>query len=415
MGENGAGDRAVASGIAGDGAGPGVAEEPRRHVVLRGEMFGSVAGRERRSLWAIVSVVFVVGFAVSAYMAHPSRSGAFDEAENRAREQEQVVAATVTGKQLTKPIKGSSYDKLASKIQKSISPMGPVLGVTVWSPQGRVLFSLDESRVGTTSSDSEMRSLITGVSQLSTVETRILDGAVQVFVPVSKATDGAPAVVEVAQPLAAVDAQAGNVWSTLRVVFAFGLAVSLLLLGLSFVPSVRLAPRQGDERPEHEGQQGDEAAEMKTEPLWEPAPTEQPGPAFEEAPAAWVEEASAASVHEEPVPAFEEDEAAPPTEKDHAPSLEEEPAPSLEEELAPSAQEDDALRSDQDQAVDHETVPATGDGQAVKDDNRSDDDDGFKEMRRRLEEFKARAQQAELRVKKLAELQEASSAKRPEQ
>jgi len=41
------------------------AEELKRRFVSGGTMFGSVAGRERRSLWAIVSFLFALAFAVS--------------------------------------------------------------------------------------------------------------------------------------------------------------------------------------------------------------------------------------------------------------------------------------------------------------------------------------------------------------
>src|SRR4029450_11462670 len=98
-------------------------------------------------------------------------------------------------------ITGSSYDKLASKIWKSVSSDGSISGVTIWSSKGRILFSLHESLVG--SPPEEMRSLITGIANGSG-STRVLAGTVQTFTPVSRA-----AIAQVDQPYAAVEAQTG--------------------------------------------------------------------------------------------------------------------------------------------------------------------------------------------------------------
>ena len=54
----------------------------------------------------------------------------------RARDEAQLATATLSGKQLTKPITGSSYDKLAAKIWKSVSSEGSIAGVTIWSSEG---------------------------------------------------------------------------------------------------------------------------------------------------------------------------------------------------------------------------------------------------------------------------------------
>ena len=111
-----------------------------------------------------------------------------------------------------------------------------------------------------------MRSLITGIAKGSG-STRVLDDTVQTFTRVSKGTDGPVAIVEVDQPLAVVEAQTGDLWSMLRLGSAFGLAVSLLLLGLTFVSSkapVR-APEDDERARLDERQESDEGAEMKAE------------------------------------------------------------------------------------------------------------------------------------------------------
>ena len=196
------------------------------------------SARGRRWLWAILSFLFVLGFAVSTIMAQSERSEALDSAVERAHDEAQLATDTLTGDQLTKPVTGSSYDKVATKIWRSVPSNGSIAGVTVWSSRGRILFSLDESLVG--SAPREMRSLITGIANGSG-STRVLDDTVQTFTPVSKRADGPVAIVEVDQSLAVVEAQTSDLWSMLRLGSVIGLAISLLLLGLTFVSSK--APR----------------------------------------------------------------------------------------------------------------------------------------------------------------------------
>jgi flagellar biosynthesis/type III secretory pathway M-ring protein FliF/YscJ len=123
-----------------------------------------------------------------------------------------------------------------------------------------------------------MQPLIVGIAQGSG-GTRVLDEIVQTFLPVSKTSGGPVAVVELDQPYAFVEARIGSFWSMVRVAFAFGLVISLLLLGLAFLSSRRLArgAEDDDRLPE-----GDEVAAMvAAEQLEEPL-AEEPAPTFEE-------------------------------------------------------------------------------------------------------------------------------------
>jgi hypothetical protein len=377
-------------------------------------------GRGRRSLWAILSFLFALGFAVSTIMAHSERSEALDSAVERARDEAQLASATLTGKQLTKPVTGSSYDKVAAKIWRSVSSNGSIAGVTVWSSRGRILFSLNESLVG--SAPPEMRSLITGIAKGSG-STRVLDDTVQTFTRVSKATDGPVAIVEVDQPLAVVEAQTGDLWSMLRLGSAFGLAVSLLLLGLTFVSSkgpVR-APEDDERARLDERQEGDEGAEMKAEgqQQGEQPPTEQRAPTYEEV-FGLGSDLDAGSLSGAP-----EEEEWP---GDEGAVMEAEGQPSPEQlpadERAPTSEEDvQALHADLDEAVDQvKALDADGESQESMGQWSEEFQDMFRDMaregdsqtqeiRQRREEFKTRAEQAELRLKKLdAELHEAPSA-----
>lgn len=396
-------------------------------------MFGSVVGRRRRSLWAILSLLFALGFAVSAIMAHSERNAALDSVAERAREESHLATAGLTGKQLTKPITGSSYDEVAGKIRRSDSSEGSVAGVTIWSSRGRILFSLKKSLVGST--PPEMRSLITGIAEGSG-STRVLGGTVQTFTPVSKGADGAVAIVEVDQPFAVVVAQTSDLWSTLRLVSAVGLVVSLLLLGLTFVSSKWPVRAQEDaaRTPIDEPQENDEGAEMKPQgqqPAEQP-PTEKGVPTYaevfgQESDRDAGSQTSAPQGRDRPVQEEAEIEAEAQPSAEPLPA--EERALTSEEDLqALDADLDEAVDEQADEAVDDEAVDrvealeAYGESQEsmgqwpeefrdmVRDMARGGDAQ-TQEMRQRREEFKNRAKQAELRLKKQeAELHEAPSA-----
>ena len=407
-------------------------------------------GRRRRLLWAILLVLFALGFAVSAIMVGSERDAALASVAERGRDEAQLATATLTGKQLSKPITGSSYDRLASKIWKSLSSEGSISGVTIWSSRGRILFSLNESLVG--SAPAEMRSLISGIANGSG-STRVIAGTVQTFTLVPKGTDGLVAIVQVDQPYAAVEAQTGDLWSTLRLGSAVGLAISLLLLGLTFVSSKDLVPAGEDAGQARldERQEGDEGAETKAEerpegqpptekrvptygelfgleseldsgiPARVPEDVERPGDerAVVEAEEQLPEESlPAEQLQAEPVPAEELPAEELPTEQLPGEQL---PA----EESAPASEEDvRALQADLDDAVDQvEALDADGESEEpigaqwpeefrdVFQDMARGGDAQTQEMRQRREEFKNRAKQAELRLKKQdAELHEAPSA-----
>jgi hypothetical protein len=411
-----------------------------RRSVSEEAMFGSAFGRGRRTLWAILSLLFALGFAVSAFMVHSERNEALDSVVERARDEAQLATATLTGRQLTRPITGSSYDRVAAKVWKSVSSKGSIAGVTIWSSRGRILFSLNESRVGNTPAD--MRSLITGIADGSD-STRVVDGTVQTFTRVSRGTDGPVAIVQVDQPFALVDAQTGGLWSTLRLGSAVGLAVSLLFLGLTFVPSKGPVRAREDAVPARidEPQEADEAEETKaeTQQLEGQPPTEK-RPTYAElfglesdlhagVPARAPEDGDRPGDEG----AVMEAEVQPSAEPLPAEQLPAEPLPAEElpaeqvpaEEAAPTPEEElHAVHADLDGALaEVETLDADGESEEpigtqwpeefrdVFRDMARGGDAQTQEMRQRREEFKNRAKQAELRLKKQdAELHEAPSA-----
>jgi hypothetical protein len=319
-------------------------------------------------LWAVLSFLFVVGIAVSTIMVPSERDAALDAVVEGARDEAQLATATLTGKQLTKPVTGSSYDKLADKIRKFVSSDGTIAAVTIWSSQGRILFSLKESRVGKT--PPEMGSLITEIAKGSG-SARVVDGKVRTFTPVSKGPDGRVAIVEIDRPVAVLEAQSGDLWPSLRLVFVVGLAVSLLFLVLAFV-----RPRRRDTR-----QEGVVSAETNAEGQPHEPPTEPRGPSYEEVFGVRPE------VEDETVEQRGDPEGA---------------QEALDDDREPFEGEPEALEG--------EPEALEGDPEALKSIVQWDEkyEDMVVEelqaqelMRQRREEFKARAEAAALRVKKL--------------
>jgi hypothetical protein len=368
-----AGDQTAASRVAVGDADSEAADELEPGA-LGGTMFGSVAVRERRTLWTILSILFFLGFVVSTVIVRSERNGALDSVAKMARDDAQLITATLTKEQLTRPVKGKSYDELGRKIGKTAT-RASIVGLTVWSSQGQILFSLNQSLVGTTPPD--MQPLIVGIAQGSG-GTRVADDIVQTFLPVSKAADGPVAVVQLDQPFAVVEARVGSFWSLLRVALAFGLIGSLLLLGFSVVSSRSLA-RAGehDERPaaEDEGADHEEADDEEADVEAEEQPVDRLTRELQ-------------TIH----PAL-----------DVAP-YQETPL-TVDEDIEPAAD------LDRDVAVDQDTDMATD-----QDEDLAAYLESQEAMRQRRDELKARAREAELRVKRLeAELQSAPSAPKSEQ
>jgi hypothetical protein len=383
MEANKAGDQKAASRVAVGDADSEAADELEPGA-LGGTMFGSVAVRERRSLWTILSILFFVGFVVSTVIVRSERNGALDSVAKLARDDAQLITAILTKEQLTTPVRGKSYDELGRKIGKTAT-RASVVGLTVWSSQGQILFSLNQSLVGTTPPD--MQPLIVGIAQGSG-GTRVIDDTVQTFLPVSKATDGPVAVVQLDQPFAVVEARIGSFWSLLRVALAFGLIGSLLLLGLSVVSSRSLSrAAEHDERPaaEDEGVDGEGADGEGAD--GEGADGEGTDMEAEEQPVERLTR-ELQTLH----PAL-----------DVAP-YQETPL-TVDEDIEPAAEQDTDVAVDQDAdvATDQEKdLAAYFESQEA--------------MRQRRDELKARAREAELRVKKLeAELHAAPSAPKSEQ
>jgi hypothetical protein len=396
-----AGDQTAASHVAVDAADSEAADELERGAV-GGTVFGSAAVRERRSLWTILSILFFLGFVVSTVIVRSERNGALDSVSRLAQDDAQLIAAILTKDQLTKPVKGKSYDELGRRIGKTAT-RASVVGVTVWSSEGRILFSLDQSLVGTTPPD--MQQFIVGLAQ-GQGGSRVVDDSVQTFLPVSKSADGPVVVVELDQPYALVEARIGSFWSILRMALAFGLVVSLLLLGIALVSTRSLARAAKDDERQAAGDEGADDAGA------DDAGADDAGADDAGADDAGADDAGAdVEAEEQPVERLTRELQTLQPAIDVA--VYQETSLAVDEDIEPAADEDTDVAVDQDTdvAADQEKDQAT--------DQEKDLAAYFESqeaLRQRRDELKARAREAELRVKKLeAELHTAPSAPKSEQ
>ncbi len=166
----------------------------------------------------------------------------------------------------------------------------------------------------------------------------------------------------------------GGVWSILRIGSAVGLGISLLLLVRAFISSRRLRRAQEDDGRRQEGDEGAEMGAEGQQPGEQP-PTEQRAPTYEE------------------VFGLELD---------------------LDAGSLPRAPEDEGWPADEGAVTEAEGQPSAE--QLPADQVKALDADGESQehLRRIREEFKARAEEAALRVKQReAELHEAASAPDP--
>jgi hypothetical protein len=174
--------------------------------------------------------------------------------------------------------------------------------------------------------------------------------------------------------------EAGSVWRILLIVSAVGAGISLLLLVVMFVSSRRHRRAEGDEGSQM-GAEGEQSEEQPTPP-----------PTYEEV--FGLDEGSLPRAPED-VEWTDDEEAE--LEAEAQSWAEELPA---DERASTSEEDGQALDADLDEVVDQVDALADGDPQ--------------EQLRRMREEFKARAEEAALRVKQReAELHEAGSAPDP--
>jgi len=192
-----------------------------------------------RSLLVALAILLVAGVAASAFMGVRER----DDARDSIAEQ----AATITDSSLTLVFRPEDTVAEASATRASdlTDRIGPVVlepsdfdMVTLYDPNGTILYSVDESRIGNdlAGEAERIRAALKGKPQV-----RALDGTVSVMVPLEfRSGIGRDAVVELTRPDDPT-ASAGSAWRTMAIVLALG----ALIVGFVMWRTARLANSVG--------------------------------------------------------------------------------------------------------------------------------------------------------------------------
>jgi hypothetical protein len=196
-------------------------------------MVGSLARRQRRSLWATLTFILAVGIGISLYAATTTRAQVTTDAEREARLIAQTrLAPMLQPKDLEAPIEGDRAATLGTAIKDSITGIGPIDGVTIYSSLGRVLYDTDRSLINTR--PAYLTDFLFSVANTST-ESQIRGGELETYVPVWLNPGGTIVVVAMSQPFGAIASGADAPWYRL----AIGLGVLCLAMATLFGLTLR--------------------------------------------------------------------------------------------------------------------------------------------------------------------------------
>ena len=184
-------------------------------------MVVSLISRERRPLWAVLSILLVGALGVSLFIAGRTRSRLVDEAVGEASAiTKSALSPVLRPKDLGAPITGQRHGQVSDGIRERITAAGPVRGVTIWSASARILYAEDEALEG--NKDASIRDLLSKAAA-GTTQSRVVSDTLQVFAPVRARSGGPVAVAQLDQPYGPVVAGAGSPFGLL-----LGLSLALL-------------------------------------------------------------------------------------------------------------------------------------------------------------------------------------------
>jgi uncharacterized protein (UPF0335 family) len=185
-------------------------------------MVESLISRERRPLWAVLSILLVSALGTSLFIAGQTRDRHVDEAVEKAGAIAQsALSPLLRPKDLRASITGQRHVDVSGGIRERITSDGPVQGVTIWSASAHILYAEDEALEG--SKDASIRDLLSKAAA-GTTQSRVVSDTLQAFTPIRARSGGPVAVAQMDQPYGPVVAGTG---SPLGLV----LGLSLALLG----------------------------------------------------------------------------------------------------------------------------------------------------------------------------------------
>ncbi|MGZ8626031.1 MAG: hypothetical protein ACXWXK_05085 [Actinomycetota bacterium] len=181
-----------------------------------------MARRERRPLWAVLSLVLASAVGLCLWASFGAKAdaqrGASLDAGLAAQTQ---LAPLLQSRDLTIPVTGIRADELRASIDRSIVSATPVDGVRIYSSLGRILYAADPSLVGTR--PSFLRDIVFEVAS-GDARSLVRDGSLQTYVPIWLTPGGTVAVAELSQPVGPITAEATADW------YRFAVIAGVLLL-----------------------------------------------------------------------------------------------------------------------------------------------------------------------------------------
>lgn len=194
-------------------------------------MVRSLARRERRPLWGTVAFILAVGIGLSLYAAATARAQVTTDAEREARLVAQTrLAPMLEPKDLEAPIKGDRAVSLGAEIQKAITSVGPIDGVTIYSSLGQILYDADPTLISTR--PSYLTDLLFSVANTST-RSQIHGDELQTYVPLWLKPGGNTVVVEMSQPFGSIAGAANAPWYRLAIALGVLFLAAATLFGLT--------------------------------------------------------------------------------------------------------------------------------------------------------------------------------------
>ena len=197
-------------------------------------------GKIARALLAMLGVLLIVGIVGSLWMSTRARASARDEIVHQAQAiTDSSLSITFQPNDLSNPVTDARAAQLNTAIQAIVVDPSDFQDVTLYSPEGTILYSTQTSRIGTNlpGEKDAIKEALKGVPQ-----TKDFDGTMSVLLPLRfRSGVGPPAAIELTHPDATVAAAAGP-WRT-NALFLFAL---LVLLGVAVFGVARLLSVMAD-------------------------------------------------------------------------------------------------------------------------------------------------------------------------
>ena len=219
-------------------------------------------GRIARSLLAALGALLVLGIIGSLLMGVHARHSARDQIVHQAQTiADSSLTLAFTPADLTGPASAERASQLTAQIQAIVIDPSDFDSVTLYSPEGTILYSTATSRIGTQlpGEKDSIKEALRGVPLTSE-----FDGTLSVKLPLRfRSGVGGPAVVELTHPDAPIASAAGP-WRT-NALFLFALLVLLAVAVFGVARLLAVVSDTGDGR-------------VETRPVVVPRPVRATGP-----------------------------------------------------------------------------------------------------------------------------------------